>query len=110
MSKMDAQRSEFLEDLTLHITKELTEAGIDPAKAKQQALVSADAFAKRWQGLHLYVPKNIKKASQDIRKKVTSEFTGNNHGQLAIRHNVHIRTIYKILKKQEKDNVSKSTN
>lgn len=103
MSKMDAQRSEFLEDLALHITKELTEAGIDSDTAQTQALASADAFAKRWQGLHLYVPKNIKKVSLDNREKIRSEFTGNNHDQLAIRYNIHIRTIYKMLKKQERN-------
>lgn len=97
-----SKRSEFLEDMACHIARELTSAGIDQETANVKALASADAFAKRWQGLHLYVPKNIQKSTQDHHAAIRDAFTGNNHQALAQRYNVHIRTVYKILKRGEK--------
>lgn len=99
---MKALRSEFIADLASHIEEDLISIGIDPDTANEKALASADAFAERWQGLHLYVAKNIKKTTQETHKQIRAEFTGNNHKQLAIQHGMHVRTIYKILKQQEK--------
>lgn len=101
MSKMKALRSEFLSDLASHVADELISCGVDPDTANEKALASADAFAERWQGLHLYVAKNIKKTTQETHKQICAEFTGNNHKQLAIQHGMHVRTIYKILKQEK---------
>ena len=101
MSKMEALRSEFIADLALYIEEMLAAAGIDSDTASTQALASADAFAERWQGLHLYVPKNIKKTSKENRKQIRAEFTGHNHGELAVKHKKHVRTIYKVLKQEK---------
>lgn len=100
---MEALRSEFIADLASHIAEELTSAGVDSDTANLQALESADAFAERWQGLHLYVAKNIKKTTQETHSQIRAEFTGNNHKELAKRHGKHLRTIYKILKQEEKN-------
>jgi Mor family transcriptional regulator len=100
---MKALRSEFIADLASHTEEELISIGIDPDTANKKALASADAFAERWQGLHLYVAKNIKKTTQETHKQIRAEFIGNNHKQLAVTHKMHVRTIYKILK-QEKSN------
>lgn len=99
---MKALRSEFIADLASHIADELTSAGIDPDTATHKALESADAFAERWQGLHLYIPKNNRKRVVELHTQIRNEFTGNNHQALAVKYGMHLRTIYKILKEDRR--------
>lgn len=97
-AKAERVRTEFMTDLSVHICNELVRLGIDQDEAENHAVKAAESFIEQWQGQLLYVPKNTRLANAQKRQKIRDEFTGNNHKELASKHCVNVRTVYKILR------------
>jgi Mor family transcriptional regulator len=91
-------RTEFLTDLALFWSAKMVEVGVERGRAVRMGLAFADEFAERWQGEVLYIPKNRALRTAIRHAAVRSQFTGDNHQELAKIHGYNVRTIYKILK------------
>lgn len=97
-AKAERVRTEFMNDLSVHICNELVRLGINKDEAENHAVKAAESFVQQWQGQLLYVPKNTRLTNAKKRQKIRDEFTGNNHRELASKHGVNVRTVYKILR------------
>jgi Mor family transcriptional regulator len=94
---MSERRSEFLLDLASHIASVALACGADREEAESIGMSSADEFAARWKSQHMYIPANLWAEAEKKHKQVKAEFTGKNHKELADKHGLHVRTIYKII-------------
>lgn len=93
----------FVDELAEYLSKKFVDCGVDSAEAKDRGLKSALDFAQNWGGHVIYIPKNLSQNFEDKHDKIVSEFNGSNHSELAAKYDVHVRTIYKILKRKFPD-------
>jgi Mor family transcriptional regulator len=59
---------------------------------------AATRVASTWSGAIIYIPKGAGIASARRHAAITREFNGRNHQELAERHQISVRQVYRILK------------
>ncbi len=98
-NEMGIRRHELLEGVHFHARQTLIELGIDPDLADQAGCAISEMLANEWGGQLVNIPKDhhYRLASRDL--AIYEEFNGTNHGQLARKHGVTVRAIYKIVKR-----------
>lgn len=94
---MELLRHELLSDLASHVTQVLIDHGIDGSLADQAGTAAADHIADHWGGQLVNVPKDYRYRIAERDLQVFSEFRGHNHAELARRHGMTLRGIYKLL-------------
>ncbi|WP_420554018.1 Mor transcription activator family protein [Neptuniibacter marinus] len=99
---MEELRSELLDEVSSYTTKILTDHGIDDAVAEQSGFALAEFLAEHWGGQLINFPKNhlYKLARRDM--QIYNEFNGRNYPQLARKHNMSIRGMYKLIERVHK--------
>lgn len=75
---------------TLHVSPELAEAHGSEVAAQ---------MAQVWGGQQLYVPKGVSVQASKLHQQLFDEFTGRNQRELAMKHNVTLQFVYRVLKR-----------
>lgn len=97
--KADGAIPVLLEDLVRIATKILAaELGLDRDKAELVGMQIADTFAVECGGQSTYIPKAFHFRRYKQYMQIWEEFTGDNHNELALKHDLSVQSIYAILK------------
>lgn len=106
-SPMDHNSDGFLEDLATHLQRELQNDGIAHDSATEKALRIAEKMQHHWGGQVIYVNQGKARTRADRDKKIVAEFTGNNHAELAQKHQLSTMRIRQILWRAQVTNHAK---
>ena len=84
------------------LREELNAAGLCFAVDRSEDLTESvlRRLVGRIGGMHVYVRKNLR-SRQEVGELVLRDFDGTNHQQLARRHGVSLRGVYRMLKAQK---------
>ncbi|MDR1710009.1 MAG: DNA-binding protein [Candidatus Accumulibacter sp.] len=90
---------ELLTDLAAQCARVLKEIGLVEGEIADQAGYEvARAMAEHWGGQNIYFPKALSFKCSRMYLKIYSDFTGNNHMELARRYGMSMQWIYRIVK------------
>lgn len=101
-NQMAKLRSELLTDLEGVVSRELVEHDVDPDLAEHIGCAIADRIADHWGGQILCIPMNYAYKLAKLDLQIYSDFTGNNHANLAKKYKRSVRTIYKVISRARK--------
>lgn len=88
---------EFLLQFMLHTETQLIEKGCSEIDAKEIAHSTCEHIRKNFSGGQFYFPKGRKLDALILQHKIYAEFTGNNHFELSIKHNVTVKHVYQVV-------------
>ena len=99
---------ELLTDLAAQCAVVLREThGVAAAAADQAGLEIACRMAAHWGGQLVYFPKGLSYRLSERDRQIVAEFNGTNHADLAIKYNISIQWVYKIIKMACEEGVRK---
>ncbi|QBP11662.1 DNA-binding protein [Cupriavidus metallidurans] len=99
---MSLARHELLSDISAHTSQVLREHGIDSDVAEQAGDAVANQLAENWGGQQFTFPRDyfFRIAKRDL--KIYEEFRGNNYAELARKHHMTARGLYKLIARVQK--------
>lgn len=100
---LDPDYPALLRDLAEQMAKKLCEIGIDPARATLAAEAIGEHVRETYGGQMLNWPKGAKFNQRTLRERMWTDFTGDNHMQLAARYGLSWQWIYKELKRAKSE-------
>lgn len=98
-SDFKSKGPELLSDLATHAAETMVELlEIDPELAQQAGMELANRMTVVWGGQNIYFPMGISYKVSQRDRQIFSEFTGNNHSDLARKYHCSLQWIYKIVR------------
>jgi Mor family transcriptional regulator len=104
---MEIRRNELLADVADRSTVILRRFGLDEGTAQAAADDIVDDMAANWGGQYITVPKDMKYRHAKRCQAIVSAFTGANHAELAREHGLSVNSIYKILKRDQREHAAR---
>lgn len=88
----------FIESLSLSIKKALEKGGT----IEDMTEIALKEISFLNSGINIYFPKTIKvrMRSDEIKQGIIKDFNGNNHNQLAVKYDVSVQWVYKVLREK----------
>jgi len=90
-----------IEKFYLRVKNALVDKKVEPTVAADVAKQVTEQLEDECGGLNLYISKKRINKANLKREQIISEFRGNNHKQLAKKHNLSIVHVYRILKEHK---------
>lgn len=92
-------KDNVLQEFIGKASRTITDMGIDAETASKIAISLARQISKDWGGQIIYITKRQARMSRDL--QIYTEFTGNNHDELAARYGLSWRMIYNIIEEMK---------
>ena len=89
----------FKAELIDHAKALLQKRGIDHDQAALIAHELANHMSHVWGGINVYFPKDLQSGLSGRDQKIYDEFNGTNHVELAMKYNVSVQWVYKIVER-----------
>ncbi|WP_420598601.1 Mor transcription activator family protein [Neptuniibacter sp.] len=107
-SVMEELRGELLDDISAHTQKVLQDMGINEEVAEQASFTLTEHLAQNWAGQTIHIPKDhlYKLAKRDL--QIYEEFNGRNYAQLARKHKMGVRGMYKLIERVHKRKIAEA--
>jgi len=93
----------FVEDLAVHIERQLIKDGCSPEDAREKALSAAESARRTYQGGAIYVPSMKNQKVRERNRLLLGEFDGHNHTELAQKYGISVMRVYQILKQDKEE-------
>lgn len=95
--------TELLQDLAAKLERTAQEQlGVGSDKARRFATEAVGLIADDWGGQLIYVPMNAVGRRTQRNLQIWREFKGDNHAELATRHNLCVQRVYEIIKAMQR--------
>ncbi len=94
---MDYTGEGLIEDLAVHLERELLKEGISAEEAEQKALSIAESIKKHWGGQSIYIARMMTSTFAKRDKQIIAEFNGSNHAELAHKFGISTMRVRQIL-------------
>lgn len=98
---------EFLDDFIRFNKELLLKIGHDTNQADEVSRQIAQRMCDEWGGQIIYFPKYKRAGLSDRDLKIWQEFNGNNHRELARKHQMSLQAIYRILDFVKREELAK---
>jgi Mor family transcriptional regulator len=108
MSELDPEYPEILEEMAAHLTKFLTERGMDPKAAGEAAFSATEHVRANVGGRVVYIPFGVSYEAQKRWEEIWEKFNGGNVVQLAREYDcteVHINRILRQMRERKRREV-----
>ncbi len=99
---------EILADLADQVAIKLAALGVEPERAAEIGIQTAEHIRVHWSGSSQYIPKGTGWELSQRDRQIWSKFTGHNHAALARKHGLTEMRIYQIIKADRAAAVKKS--
>lgn len=100
MKEPSSTAGELLQTLADHVAWSAKETlNISPELAEAHGNEVAMQMAAIWGGQQLYMPKGIHVQASKLHQQFFEEWTGQNHREIARKHNLSLAFVYKVVKR-----------
>lgn len=106
-AQLDQDYPEILVGLVEHLTKLLTDRGIDGAAAATAARECAEHMRQQWGGQLVYIAKGRRIGLSVRDKEIWRKWRGNNEQELCREYDITLARLYQILKAMREEDVEK---
>lgn len=90
---------EFLADLMDHAVDIIeSQSTLSKQEAVDLATQVVDRMRQHWGGLQIYFPKGVGRAADSRNIRISDEFDGTNHHQLAKKYQVSLTVVYEAIR------------
>ena len=90
---------ELLLDLADQAQHHLVQHGIDATVAEKISWELAEHIRHAWGGVMNYIPKGMLYEITQQHRQIWAEFAGDNHQALALKHDMSVQHVYRIVKR-----------
>lgn len=100
MKEPNSTAGELLQTLAEHVALSARETlNISPELAEAHGNEVAMQMATIWGGQQLYMPKGIHVQASKLHQQIFDEWKGRNHREIAMKHNLSLAFVYKVIKR-----------
>ncbi|MGE4191829.1 MAG: Mor transcription activator family protein [Pseudodesulfovibrio sp.] len=100
-SKTRQRATSLLDDLANKVAQRARkDLKVSKGMAEQFGADVAEDISEDWGGLNFYLPKDIVSKVRSRDAQIYDEFTGDNHEELALKYDMSIQYIYRIVRKE----------
>jgi Mor family transcriptional regulator len=100
MKEPNSTAGELLQTLADHVALSAKETlDISPELAEAHGNEVAMQMATIWGGQQLYMPKGIHIQASKLHQQIFDEWKGRNHREIAMKHNLSLAFVYKVIKR-----------
>jgi Mor family transcriptional regulator len=93
----DQAYPEVMREIADVVARSLVESGVQRERALALGEAAAEAVRERHGGTLMYLPKGYTMKTQRRWQALWEDFTGDNHAALAIKHDMNVKGVYRVL-------------